>query len=88
MTETILLINKKEHGHLLVHEIQATRDAKVHDPKTGVTFSGIHPETCNSCHNRGKRIGVSYMGMMDTFGSPLIRAEKLRVKLTVRDTFT
>jgi len=74
-------INKKEHGHLLVHEIQATRDAKVHVPTTGVTFSGIHPETCNSCHNRGKRIGPSYMGMMEEpYGSPLMPGGKSQSK--------
>ncbi len=74
-------INKKEHGHLLVHQIQATRDAKVHVPTTGVTFSGIHPETCNSCHNRGKRIGVSYMGMMEQpYGSPLMPGGKSQSK--------
>jgi hypothetical protein len=74
-------INKKEHGHLLVHEMQATRDAKVHVPTTGVTFSGIHPETCNSCHNRGKRIGPSYMGMMEApYGSPLMPGGKAQSK--------
>ena len=74
-------INKKEHGHLLVHEMQATRDAKVFVPSTGVTFSGIHPETCNSCHNRGKRIGVSYMGMMEQpYGSPLMPGGKAQSK--------
>ncbi|MCF6173534.1 MAG: cytochrome C, partial [Campylobacteraceae bacterium] len=74
-------INKKEHGHLLVHEMQASRDAKVHVPTTGVTFSGIHPETCNSCHNRGKRIGPSYMGMMEEpYGSPLMPGGKAQSK--------
>ncbi len=74
-------INKKEHGHLLVHEMQATRDAKVHVPSTGVTFSGIHPETCNSCHNRGKRIGVSFMGLMEQpYGSPLRPGGKPQLK--------
>ncbi len=74
-------INKKEHGHMLVHEIQATRDAKVYVPSTGVTFSGIHPETCNSCHNRGKRIGVSYMGMMEEpYSSPLMPGGKAQTK--------
>ena len=74
-------INKKEHGHLLVHEMQASRDAKVHVPTTGVTFSGIHPETCNSCHNRGKRIGPSYMGMMEEpYGSPLMPGGKSQSK--------
>lgn len=65
-------IDKTEHGHLLVHSIQATREAKVKVPTTGVEFSGMHPETCNSCHNRGKRIGVSYVGLMEQpYGSPL-----------------
>ncbi len=74
-------INKKEHGHLLVHELQSTREAKVHVPTTGVTFSGIHPETCNSCHNRGKRIGPSYMGMMEEpYGSPLMPGGKSQSK--------
>ncbi|MFK2821597.1 cytochrome C [Malaciobacter sp. WC5094] len=64
-------INKKENGHLLVHMIQGTREAKVKTP-SGMEFSGIHPETCNSCHNRGKRIGVSYVGLMEQpYGSPL-----------------
>jgi hypothetical protein len=64
-------IDKKENGHLLVHMIQGTREAKVKTP-SGAEFSGIHPETCNSCHNRGKRIGVSYMGLMEQpYGSPL-----------------
>ena len=74
-------INKKEHGHLLVHEFQSSRKAKVHVPTTGVTFSGIHPETCNSCHNRGKRIGPSYMGMMEEpYGSPLMPGGKSQSK--------
>ena len=74
-------IDKKEHGHLLVHEMQGTREAKVHVPSTGVTFSGIHPETCNSCHNRGKRIGVSYMGLMEQpYSSPLMPGGKAQLK--------
>jgi len=56
-------INKKERGHLLVHSMQSSRDAKVkvHD----VEYSGIPVETCSTCHNRGKRIGVSYQGLME-----------------------
>jgi hypothetical protein len=62
-------INKEEQGHLLVHQIQATREAKV---KVGeVEYTGIPVETCNSCHNRGKRIGVTYQGLMEfPYGSP------------------
>ncbi len=54
----------KESGHLLVHTIQSSRDAKVkvHD----VEYSGVPVETCSTCHNRGKRIGVSYQGLMET----------------------
>ncbi|MDA7817010.1 multiheme c-type cytochrome [Sulfurimonas sp.] len=62
-------INKKEKGHLLVHSIQSSRDAKVkvHD----VEYSGIPVETCSTCHNRGKRIGVSYQGLMEkAYSSP------------------
>ena len=62
-------INKTEKGHALTHKIQATRKTKV---KHGdVEYSGIPVETCNSCHNRGKRIGVTYQGLMEfPYGSP------------------
>ncbi|MBC8238135.1 MAG: cytochrome C [Helicobacteraceae bacterium] len=62
-------IDKKERGHLLVHSIQSSRDAKVkvHD----VEYSGVPVETCSTCHNRGKRIGVSYQGLMEkAYNSP------------------
>lgn len=53
-------ISKEEPGHFLKHEIVATR-------KTG----GIPVESCSSCHNRGKRIGVSFQGLMEfPYGSP------------------
>ncbi len=48
-------IPKDEPGHLLVHSIQGTRESR----------NGIPTETCVSCHNRGKRIGVSYQGLME-----------------------
>ena len=73
-------IDKSEHGHMLVHMIQGTREAKVKTP-SGMEFSGIHPETCNSCHNRGKRIGVSYVGLMEQpYGSPLQDGGKSQAK--------
>jgi len=55
---------KKEKGHLLTHQIQSSRKVKVnvHD----VNYSGVPVETCSTCHNRGKRIGVSYQGLMET----------------------
>ncbi|MBL6973170.1 MAG: cytochrome C, partial [Sulfurimonas sp.] len=49
--------------------IQSSRDAKVkvHD----VEYSGVPVETCSTCHNRGKRIGVSYQGLMEkAYNSP------------------
>ncbi len=57
-------ISKKEDGHLLVHSIQSSSKVKVqvHD----VNYSGIPVETCTTCHNRGKRIGVSYQGLMES----------------------
>tara|TARA_B100000676_G_C18078555_1_gene849439 strand:+ start:229 stop:1041 length:813 start_codon:yes stop_codon:yes gene_type:complete len=56
-------------GKLLVHRLQATRKSKV--SVNGLTYSGISSETCNSCHNRGKRIGLSYQGIMEfPYGSP------------------
>lgn len=62
-------IPKEKAGHLLVHTIQATRKAKV--TVNGKTYSGIPHETCASCHNRGKRIGVSYQGLMEfPYGTP------------------
>ncbi len=57
-------IKRDQPGHLLVHSIQATREAKVtvHDK----TYQGIPVETCTTCHDRGKRIGVSFQGLMET----------------------
>ena len=62
-------IDKKNPGHLLVHSIQSSRDAKV--KVNDVEYSGIPVETCSTCHNRGKRIGVSYQGLMEkAYNSP------------------
>jgi len=56
--------SKKERGHMLVHTIQSSREVKVkvHEQE----YSGVPVETCSTCHNRGKRIGVSYQGLMET----------------------
>jgi len=51
-------------GRPLVHRLQGTRDAPV--TVHGVTYAGIPVETCTTCHNRGKRIGVSYQGLMES----------------------
>ncbi len=60
---------KGEPGRPLVHTIQSTRDAPV--TVHGVTYTGIPVETCTTCHNRGKRIGVSYQGLMESaYDSP------------------
>ena len=62
-------ISTEQPGKLLVHRMQATRKSQVH--VGDVTYSGIPTESCNSCHNRGKRIGVSYQGIMEfPYGSP------------------
>ncbi len=53
-----------KRGHLLSHQIQSSREAKV--TIHGTSYSGIPVETCTTCHNRGKRIGVSYQGLMET----------------------
>ncbi|MEO1498062.1 MAG: cytochrome C [Planctomycetota bacterium] len=55
---------RDEPGHLLVHSIQGTREAQV--CVHGVTYSGVPVETCTTCHDRGKRIGVSFQGLMET----------------------
>ncbi len=63
-------IDKNEQGHMLVHRIQGTREAKVR-VRDDMEYSGIPVETCNSCHNRGKRIGVTYQGLMEfPYGTP------------------
>ena len=73
-------INKKQKGHMLIHRMQATRKSSVH--AGNVTYSGIPVETCNSCHNRGKRIGVTYQGLMEfPYGSPYDAKGKKQPKL-------
>ncbi len=73
-------INKKEKGHMLTHQIQATRKSKVRHGD--IVYSGIPVETCNSCHNRGKRIGVTYQGLMEfPYGSPFNKDGKKQPKL-------
>lgn len=62
-------ISRTEKGHCLVHTIQSTRKAKV--SVNGHQYSGIPMETCAVCHNRGKRIGVSFQGLMEIpYASP------------------
>ena len=62
-------MDKEVPGKLLVHRMQAARKSKVTVGDT--EYSGIPAETCNTCHNRGKRIGVSYQGIMEfPYGSP------------------
>lgn len=51
-------IPKDASGHIRIHRIQGNR-------KT----AGIPSQTCNACHNRGKRIGVSFLGMMEAPGA-------------------
>ena len=57
-------IARDETGRMLVHSIQGTREAQV--CVHGVTYSGVPVETCTTCHDRGKRIGVSFQGLMET----------------------
>jgi len=57
-------IPKDKPGHSLVHSIQSSRKTKV--TVNGITYSGIPSETCTSCHNRGKRVGVSFLGMIES----------------------
>jgi len=62
-------IPKDKKGYPLVHSIQASRKAKV--VANNKVYSGIPHESCASCHNRGKRIGVSYQGLMEfPYGTP------------------
>lgn len=65
-------IDKSEVGHLLRHRIVGSREAG----------NGIPVETCNSCHNRGKRIGVTYQGLMEfRYGSPYDSAGNTQPRL-------
>ncbi len=62
-------IPKDEPGHMLVHMIQSTRKTKVTVHKK--LYSGIPVENCNTCHDRGKRIGTSFQGLMESaYASP------------------
>ncbi|MES9972238.1 MAG: hypothetical protein ABW092_19570 [Candidatus Thiodiazotropha sp.] len=62
-------IDKGQRGRPLVHRLQGASKSPVH--VNGHTYTGIPHETCASCHNRGKRIGVSYQGIMEfPYGSP------------------
>lgn len=73
-------ISNTTKGHILVHSLQGTRDSvvRVH----GQSYSGIPVETCTTCHDRGKRIGTSYQGLMETsFGSPYGDGGKKQEKL-------
>ncbi|MGD8961090.1 MAG: hypothetical protein PVH43_01175, partial [Desulfobacterales bacterium] len=64
----------------MVHSIQSTRKTKV--VANGIVYSGIPHETCVSCHNRGKRIGVSFQGLMEfPYGSPFTDDGKKQPKL-------
>jgi hypothetical protein len=73
-------VKRDEPGHAMVHSIQSTRKAKV--VANGVVYSGIPHETCVSCHNRGKRIGVSFQGLMEfPYGSPFNAKGKKQPKL-------
>jgi hypothetical protein len=56
-------IPQDKKGHPLVHSIQSSREAKV--VANGKVYSDIPHETCVICHNHGKRIGVSFQGLME-----------------------
>lgn len=76
-------IDKEEAGHMLVHSMQSSRECKV--KVNNLEYSGIPVETCTTCHDRGKRIGTSYQGLMETaYSSPFMgdggNQEKLHTK--------
>ncbi len=73
-------INKEEPGHPLMHRMIGSRKSKT--IANGIEFSGIPSETCRTCHNRGKRIGTSYPGMMEfPYGSPYDSKGKTQERL-------
>ncbi len=58
-------MNTEEPGFMLEHRIMGTRE----------TGQGLPIETCNSCHNRGKRIGPTFQGFMEfPYGTPFDEA--------------
>lgn len=62
-------IDKTQAGRPLIHRMQAGRKSTV--THNGVSYTGIPTETCTTCHNRGKRVGMSYQGVMEfPYGSP------------------
>ena len=75
--------NSEKRGKPLVHTMQGTRKSKV--KVNGKSYSGVPTETCTTCHDRGKRIGTSYQGLMETaYSSPFMgdgeNQEKLHTK--------
>ncbi len=73
-------IKTDEPGHVLVHSIQSSRKAKV--SVNNITYSGIPSEYCSTCHNRGKRIGVSFLGIIESaFDTPWDSLGKSQPKL-------
>ncbi len=65
-------IPKDQPGHMLKHRIRGSRKAG----------GGIPVEVCNSCHNRGKRIGMTYQGLMEfPYGSPFTEEGGTQPKL-------
>jgi len=77
-------ISKELPGKLLVHRLQGTRKSIV---QVGdLHYSGIPTESCNTCHNRGKRIGVSYQGIMEfPYGSPYDEVGEKQPKLHTKN---
>ncbi len=60
---------RRAKGKPLVHSIQGGVGAPV--TANSHTWTGIPVETCTTCHNRGRRIGVSYQGLMESpYASP------------------
>jgi len=73
-------ISLTEPGHPLVHSIQSSRKAKV--KVNDISYSGIPSEYCSTCHNRGKRIGVSFLGIVESaFNTPWDSLGKSQPKL-------
>jgi hypothetical protein len=73
-------VKRDQPGHAMVHSIQSSRKSKV--VANRMVYSGIPHETCVSCHNRGKRIGVSFQGLMEfPYGSPFTESGEKQPEL-------
>ncbi len=66
-------------GHLLSHQMQSGRASPVEHH--GARYTGVPVRSCVTCHNRGRRIGTSFYGLMETaYSSPFMAGGENQAK--------